>query len=199
MDLTLVCVCSLSHGVTWIFMTIYGHCDVNWVTWPICSILIGWKNFLLRSDWLPTDVALFTTLEACLVLTSVKYHGNLYILIPVNQGLALTRLRATGPWGTHKQLDCSAFNLHVPSFVKTHALKWQDRASCNVLRFYMIWIELEMNFHISLKTSTFNCLIKLIQFSLYLPWSIFGLQTRQKAATFVANTIKFFLGEFTCK
>ena len=81
------------------------------------------KKFLLRSDWLPTDVALFTTLEACLVLTSVKYHGNLYILIPVNQGLALTRLRATGPWGTHKQLDCSAFNLHVPSFVKTHALK----------------------------------------------------------------------------
>ena len=30
------------------------------------------------------------------VLTSVKYHGNLYILIPLNQGLALTRLRATG-------------------------------------------------------------------------------------------------------
>ena len=36
-------------------------------------------------------------LEAWLVLTSVKYHGNLYILIPVNQRLALTRLRATGP------------------------------------------------------------------------------------------------------
>ena len=30
---------------TWIFTTIYGHCDVNWVTWPIRSILIGWKNF----------------------------------------------------------------------------------------------------------------------------------------------------------
>ena len=36
-------------------------------------------------------------LEAWLVLTSVKYHGNLYILIPLNQLLALTRLRATGP------------------------------------------------------------------------------------------------------
>ena len=36
-------------------------------------------------------------LEAWLVLTSVKYHGNLYILIPLNQRLALTRLRATGP------------------------------------------------------------------------------------------------------
>ena len=36
-------------------------------------------------------------LEAWLVLTNVKYHGNLYILIPLNQRLALTRLRATGP------------------------------------------------------------------------------------------------------
>ena len=36
-------------------------------------------------------------LKAWLVLTSVKYHGNLYILIPLNQRLALTRLRATGP------------------------------------------------------------------------------------------------------
>ena len=36
-------------------------------------------------------------LEAWLVLTSVKYHGNLYILIPPNQRLALSRLRATGP------------------------------------------------------------------------------------------------------
>ena len=47
------------------------------------------------------NVAIFTTwpglLEAWLVLTSVKYHGNLYILIPLNQRLALTRLRATSP------------------------------------------------------------------------------------------------------
>ena len=52
-------------------------------------------------------------LEAWLVLTSVKYHGNLYILIPLNQRLALTRLRATGPrclttsgfitWGCYNQ------------------------------------------------------------------------------------------------
>ena len=27
----------------------------------------------------------------------MEYHGNLYILIPLNQRLALTRLRATGP------------------------------------------------------------------------------------------------------
>ena len=31
-------------------------------------------------------------LEAWLVLTSVKYHGNLYVLIPLNQWLAVTRL-----------------------------------------------------------------------------------------------------------
>ena len=30
-------------------------------------------------------------------VTSVKYHGNLYILISLNQRLVLTRLRATGP------------------------------------------------------------------------------------------------------
>ena len=37
-------------------------------------------------------------LEAWLALTSVKYHGNLEVLIPLNQRLALTRLRTTGPW-----------------------------------------------------------------------------------------------------
>ena len=41
-------------------------------------------------------------LEAWLVLTSFKYHGNLYILIPLNQRLALTRLRATGR-GTQRE------------------------------------------------------------------------------------------------
>ena len=35
-------------------------------------------------------------LEAWLVLTSVKYHGNVYILIPLYQRLAPTRLQATG-------------------------------------------------------------------------------------------------------
>ena len=42
-------------------------------------------------------------LEAWLVLTGVKYHGKLYILIPLNQRLALTRLRATGPSCLHLQ------------------------------------------------------------------------------------------------
>ena len=37
-------------------------------------------------------------LEAWLALTSIKYHGNLLVLIPLNQRLALTRLRTTGPW-----------------------------------------------------------------------------------------------------
>ena len=44
-NLTLVCVCSFSHGVTWFLMTKYGHCDVNGVTWPKYSILIGRDNF----------------------------------------------------------------------------------------------------------------------------------------------------------
>ena len=37
-------------------------------------------------------------LEAWLVLTSVKYHGNLYILIPLNQRLALTRPGLLEAW-----------------------------------------------------------------------------------------------------
>ena len=36
-------------------------------------------------------------LEAWIALTSVKYHGNLSILIPLNQRLALTSLRAINP------------------------------------------------------------------------------------------------------
>ena len=37
-------------------------------------------------------------LEAWLALTSVKYHDNILILILLNQWLALTMLRTTGPW-----------------------------------------------------------------------------------------------------
>ena len=62
-----------------IISTIYWKCVVNFPsTWP-------------------------GLLEAWLVLTSVKYHGNLYILIPLNQWLALTRLRATGQWLASRQ------------------------------------------------------------------------------------------------
>ena len=43
------------------------------------------------------EVAAQARVARSMVLTSVKYHGNLYILIPLNQRLALTRLRATGP------------------------------------------------------------------------------------------------------
>ena len=52
-------------------------------------------------------------LEAWLVLTSVKYHGNLYILIPLNQRLALTRLRATGPWSVNSVLTSSHHHLSL--------------------------------------------------------------------------------------
>ena len=57
-------------------------------------ILFRWKKALLQVlVMLKFRPGL---LKAWLVLTSVKYHGNLYILIPLNQRLALTRLRATG-------------------------------------------------------------------------------------------------------
>ena len=36
------CVCSFSYGVTWIFMTKYGHCHVIGVTCVKCCLLIGW-------------------------------------------------------------------------------------------------------------------------------------------------------------
>ena len=49
-------------------------------------------------------------LEAWFELTSVKYYGNLYNLIPLNQRLALTRLRATGPW------SLTEFSLLFPLF-----------------------------------------------------------------------------------
>ena len=56
----------------------------------------------MRHDWSVKNAILDLPirprlLEAWLVLTSVKYHGNLYILIPLNQRLALNRLQATGP------------------------------------------------------------------------------------------------------
>ena len=42
-------------------------------------------------------------LEAWLALTSVKYHGNLLALMPLNQWLALTGLRATSPRSSQVQ------------------------------------------------------------------------------------------------
>ena len=44
-------------------------------------------------------------LEAWLGLTSVKYHGNLLVLMPLNQRLALTGLRATDPRTLAKRSD----------------------------------------------------------------------------------------------
>ena len=61
-----------------------------------------YQDLSARHDW-PVKNAIVDLpirpglLEAWLVLTSDKYHGNIYILIPLNQRLALTRLRATGP------------------------------------------------------------------------------------------------------
>ena len=56
---------------------------------PFC-IVIGVTTVWLETSWPGL-------LEAWLALTSIKYHGNLWVLIPLNQRLALTMLRATGP------------------------------------------------------------------------------------------------------
>ena len=69
--------------------------NTSWLNWQKTdNIAINW---LIRPG----------LLEAWLVLTSVKYHGNLYILIPLNQRLALTRLRATGPRSIKESLISS--------------------------------------------------------------------------------------------
>ena len=51
-------------------------------------------------------------LEAWLELTSVKYHDNLLILMLLNQWLALTMLRTTGP---RRTLD---FRIHLSNLIK---------------------------------------------------------------------------------
>ena len=89
------------------------HCACLRFTWQMVRTRVIRSKFVMcipfilsgspNKCWLHTcDAWSLTTwpglLEAWLLLTSVKYHGNLYILIPLNQRLALTRLRATGPW-----------------------------------------------------------------------------------------------------
>ena len=62
-------------------------------------------------------------------LLEAWYHGNLYILIPLNQRLALTRLRATGPWCLHATVvyakNRNHYTQHVPTSVfKIYKLNW---------------------------------------------------------------------------
>ena len=78
---------------------------------PVANDLIRKKLYI----WICYIVTRPGLLEAWLVLTSVKYHGNLYILIPLNQRLALTRLRATGPWTTTDPVSLSAGQGHRPA------------------------------------------------------------------------------------
>ena len=71
--------------------------------WPTLSIHYQSAIFICLHkafhDRLPvTLIDLARVARSMVNLTSVKYHGNLYILIPLNQRLALTRLRETSPW-----------------------------------------------------------------------------------------------------
>ena len=69
---------------------------------PCSGLPPGYQDLSMRHDWSVKNAILVLPirpglLEAWLVLTSIKCHGNLYILTPLNQLLALTRLQATGP------------------------------------------------------------------------------------------------------
>ena len=75
--------------VTVLYLCRFSSTSFKWTAFLVHVVRISFKEFLKVRPGL---------LKAWLVLTSVKYHGNLHILIPLNQRLALTRLRATGPW-----------------------------------------------------------------------------------------------------
>ena len=86
------------------FARFWEACVTEWLTPRTLDLEVQGSILARRVVSLTTNftpLCLFSPrpglLEAWLVLTSVKYHGNLYILIPLNQRLALTRLRATGP------------------------------------------------------------------------------------------------------
>ena len=59
-------------------------------------------------------------LEAWLALTSIRYHDNILILMLLNQWLALTMLRTTGPWSVH---------LTLTVLLSTQVYKWEP-ANC---------------------------------------------------------------------
>ena len=61
-----------------------------------CSLKTGFSGPKRSWDFRETDPRP-GLLEAWLVLTSVSYHRNVLVSIPLNQWLALTILRATGP------------------------------------------------------------------------------------------------------
>ena len=61
MDSTLVCVCSLFHGVTCQTMPIYGHLWRQSVTWGEMRDSDWSRQILLRSDWSGPSVAPYTT------------------------------------------------------------------------------------------------------------------------------------------
>ena len=85
-------------------------------------------------------------LEAWLALTSVKYHGNLYVLIPLNQRLALTSLWATGPCIinhlTKAKCKILFFCLPLHTINSLHILKtgltWLHRPCRKVRKFVII-------------------------------------------------------------
>ena len=74
------------------------------------------KQFAIRAE-------LF---ETWLALTSVKYHGNLLIVILLNPWLAVTMLRTTGPSTIYRDLK---HDTHVHSWL----LKCVFQCLCNLM------------------------------------------------------------------
>ena len=93
---------------------------VSLLSWPINYVFSFSTLFFFFSSIRGVKLPMWPgLLEAWLVLTSVKHHGNLYILIPLNQRLALTRLRATGPWSV--QAECVGYtSSHLQQCIDEH-------------------------------------------------------------------------------
>ena len=98
--------------------------------WSLCQLLFSVVRERVGHALRPIFMLWPGLLEAWLVLTSVKYHENLYILIPLNQRLALTRLRATGPWSAKFDRWVYAENLYsILKLVYCDSWSWQSFVS----------------------------------------------------------------------
>ena len=77
-------------------------------------------------------------LEAWLALTSVKYHDNILILMPLNHWLVLTMLQTTGPWLVMAIEDTTSQNDIISNFCQEKLTHFVNNIkSCHF--FKQIW------------------------------------------------------------
>ena len=77
---------------TYTFWYLWSQLFKSWI------VLSTWSQLFKR--WIALSIRP-GLLEAWLVLTSVKYHGNLYILVPLNQRLVLNQASSNRPQINH--------------------------------------------------------------------------------------------------